>query len=109
MTVETEATAEASPPWWAMGPTEVADALGVAGEGLSTTTASERLERFGPNQLTAAKSATLLQLALKQVLDPMNLMLIGVTVISAVIGQVSTAIMVGLLVVFNVWSGANQE
>jgi Ca2+-transporting ATPase len=92
-----------------MEPAAVAAKLGTGLEGLTAAEASDRLSRHGPNQLTAAKSATLWQLALRQVVDPMNLMLVAVAAISASIGQGGTAVMVGLLVVFNVWSGASQE
>lgn len=95
--------------WWTMEPGDAAVALGSRLEGLTDAEASAALERHGPNQLTAASSATLWQLALRQLVDPMNLMLIAVTAISAAIGQVSTAIMVGLLVIYNIASGASQE
>ena len=107
MTVES--TDRGSVAWWAIEPAEAAAELGTGLEGLTSEEAAERLARHGPNQLTAAKSATIWQLALRQVVDPMNLMLIAVAAISASIGQGGTAVMVGLLVVFNVWSGASQE
>jgi Ca2+-transporting ATPase len=77
--------------------------------GLTGADAEARLVRYGPNQLTAAKSATFFQLAVKQLIDPMNLMLTAVAIISFAIAQVSTGIMVALLVFFNVFSGARQE
>jgi Ca2+-transporting ATPase len=88
---------------------QAASDLGTGLDGLSAAEASARLERYGPNQLTAAKSASFLQLAVKQVIDPMNLMLTAVAIISFAIAQVSTGIMVALLVFFNVFSGARQE
>ncbi|MCH8900126.1 MAG: HAD-IC family P-type ATPase, partial [Acidobacteria bacterium] len=48
-------------------------------------------------------------IALGQLRDPMNLMLIGVAVVSLLIGQRSTGLMVGLLVLLNVVIGARQE
>ena len=39
----------------------------------------------------------------------MNIMLVAVTVVSLLIGQVSTAILVGLLVLLNVALGTRQE
>ncbi|SEI98846.1 cation-translocating P-type ATPase [Demequina mangrovi] len=95
--------------WWSKDAADAADELGTGLDGLTGDDAAARLARYGPNALTAAKAATLWQLALRQLADPMNLMLVAVTAISAAIGEVSTAIMVGLLVVFNVWSGASQE
>ncbi len=92
-----------------MEPAEAAARLTTGLDGLESSEVERRLSRYGPNALTAAPSATLLQLAMRQLADPMNLMLLAVTAISAAIGQVSTAVMVGLLVVFNVGSGASQE
>ncbi len=47
--------------------------------------------------------------ALQQLRDPMNLMLVAVTVVSFLIGEVSTGIVVGLLIVLNVVLGSRQE
>ncbi len=77
--------------------------------GLTSTVAAQRLDKYGPNELTAEPPPSRLAIALTQLRDPMNLMLVGVTVISLVIGQVSTAILIGLLVVLNVVLGTQQE
>ena len=92
-----------------MEPDAVAKQLEVSTEGLTSAEAKSRLAKYGPNQLTAAKAATFLQLCLKQLIDPMNIMLAAVAIISLFIDQTSTAILVGLLVAFNVLSGARQE
>ena len=109
MTAESTTTTPDTTPWWSLEPHAVATALGTGLEGLTAAEAANRRARYGPNELTATASAGILQLALRQLADPMNLMLIAVTAISAFTAQVSTAIMVGALVVFNVISGANQE
>ena len=108
MTVESGPVAPAIA-WWGLPVDKAAAELGTGLDGLTTSEAASRLATYGPNQLTAAKSATFVQLAIKQVIDPMNLMLSAVTIISVLISQFSTAIMVALLVVFNVVSGARQE
>ncbi|MFV0635022.1 cation-translocating P-type ATPase [Demequina sp.] len=110
MTAEpTDTSTDDVRPWWALSAQEAADAVGATLEGLSSDQARERLAKVGPNELTAAPSASFGQLALAQLVDPMNLMLVAVTVISAAIGQVSTAVLVAVLVVYNVLSGARQE
>ena len=43
--------------------------------------------------------------ALGQLRDPMNIMLVAVTVVSLVIGQVSTAVIVAFLILLNVVAG----
>ena len=107
MTVET--AVKPKTPWWALEPDAVAAELGTGLTGLTSAQANEAQAKYGPNQLTAAKSATFAQLCLKQFVDPMNLMLSAVVIISLVIGEAGTAILVLLLVAFNVFSGARQE
>lgn len=115
MSTETDATvASATPetpvtPWWALDPEAAAARLDTGLAGLTATEVSERTARYGPNQLTATKAATFFQLALRQMVDPMNLMLTAVAIISVLIDQGSTAIIVAILVIYNVYSGANQE
>ena len=48
-------------------------------------------------------------MSLSQLADPMNVMLVIVAIISLLIGQVSVGIVVGALVILNVFLGASQE
>ena len=50
--------------------------------GLTTAEAASRLTRYGPNQITAEKPPSVWAVALVQLRDPMNLMLVAVTVVS---------------------------
>lgn len=77
--------------------------------GLSAREAGSRLSRFGANELTGEAAPSGLRVAFDQLRDPMNLMLVAVTGVSFLIDQVSTAIVVALLVVLNVVLGARQE
>ncbi len=77
--------------------------------GLSAQEAAERLASHGPNQITAEKPPSVFALALGQLRDPMNIMLVAVTVVSLIIGQVSTALLVAVLVLLNVLLGTRQE
>ncbi len=80
-----------------------------ADTGLTSAEAAARLATFGPNEITGEKPPSVWRVALGQLRDPMNLMLVAVTIVSLLIGQVSTAIMVGLLIVLNVVLGSRQE
>ena len=51
----------------------------------------------------------MLRVALKQLRDPMNIMLIAVTAVSFAIGQVSTGVIVAALILLNVVLGSRQE
>lgn len=77
--------------------------------GLSAAEAAAQLARHGPNQIAGEPQPSVWAVALLQLRDPMNLMLVAVTVVSVAIGQVSTGILVGLLVVLNVVLGTRQE
>ena len=103
-------TPEPREAWFAQDPDRVVAAVGADAErGLSGSEAGARLSRYGPNQIASEKPPSLWAVALQQLRDPMNIMLVAVVAVSLVIGQVSTAVIVGLLVVLNVVLGARQE
>lgn len=77
--------------------------------GLSNQEAAHRLSQFGPNQVTGEKPPSVWAVALGQLRDPMNMMLVAVIVASLVIGQGSTAVLVALLVLLNVVLGSRQD
>jgi P-type Ca2+ transporter type 2C len=97
-------------PPYALEAAEVVAAMGSdETAGLSPAEASSRLAQYGENKITSEKPPSTWVVALGQLRDPMNIMLVAVTVVSLVIGQVSTAIVVAVLVMFNVVLGARQE
>ena len=103
-------TPEPREPWFAQDALRVVAAMETDAErGLSRSDAGARLSRYGPNQIAAEKPPSLWAVALQQLRDPMNIMLVAVVAVSLVIGQVSTAVIVGLLIVLNIVLGARQE
>src|SRR5882672_10404913 len=80
-----------------------------AASGLTVAEAAARLSQYGPNQITSEKPPSVGMVALQQLRDPMNIMLVAVAVVSLVIGEVPTALVVAVLVVLNVVLGARQE
>jgi Ca2+-transporting ATPase len=87
----------------------VADVGADLSAGLSHREASRRLQEVGPNKLTSEKPPSTWAVALAQLRDPMNIMLVAVAVASLLIAQVSTAVLVAALVLLNVLLGARQE
>lgn len=77
--------------------------------GLTGAEAGIRLASHGPNSITAEPSPSTWQIALRQLADPMNVMLVAVAVISLFIDQVSVGLLVGVLVILNVVLGTRQE
>jgi Ca2+-transporting ATPase len=79
------------------------------GTGLSYHEAARRLQESGPNKLSSEKPPSIWVVALGQLRDPMNIMLIAVAVASLLIAQISTAVLVAALVLLNVVLGTRQE
>lgn len=92
---------------------EAADVVGALGSdavrGLTPTEAANRLATYGPNTIKGEKPPSIAAVALQQLRDPMNLMLVAVSLVSFLIGEVSTGIIVALLILLNVVLGSRQE
>lgn len=96
--------------WWTKDAAAAAAELGVdPAEGLSDADAQKRLAEHGPNTIAAPPQPSVWAIALRQLVDLMNLMLIAVVVVSVIIGQFPVAVIVGLLVVANVVMSTRQE
>lgn len=105
----TGAAGTESPPY-SLGADEVVTAAGSdATAGLSGSEAASRLSSYGPNEIAAEKPPSMWAVAFAQVRDPMNLMLIAVVVVSLLIAEISTAILVALLILLNIGLGTRQE
>ena len=102
-------TAEGVPPFANTVDVVLAAAGSDAGSGLSATEAAARLASHGPNAITAEKPPSAVAIAAGLLRDPMNLMLVAVVVVSLLIGEVSTGVLVALLVVLNIGLGTRQE
>ena len=77
--------------------------------GLKSAEAVARLAQYGPNEISKEAPPSIWAVAAEQLRDPMNIMLIAVVAVSFVIGQVSTGVIVGLLILLNVVLGTRQE
>jgi len=77
--------------------------------GLSSADAARRLQEEGPNSIPKEPPPSRLSIAAAQLADPMNVMLVAVAVISILVGETSTGMLVGVLVLLNVVLGTNQE
>jgi Ca2+-transporting ATPase len=108
--VPTDAVEAAEPPPYSREAADVAASLRSDPDtGLTAAEAEDRISRFGRNEIPREQPPSVWQVALAQLRDPMNIMLIAVTVVSFVIGEVSTAVVVALLILLNVVLGSKQE
>ncbi len=96
--------------WYSQATDQVLEALGTsASEGLSSQQAESGLSQYGPNEIISEPPPSVWAVALIQFKDSMNLMLVAVAIVSVLIGEFGTGILVGLLVVVNVIMGTQQE
>ena len=103
------AGAEETPPYASAADEIVAAAGSDAVSGLARAEAASRLSSYGPNEIAAEKPPSTWVIAGLQMRDPMNIMLVAVVVVSLLIGEVSTGLIVALLILLNVALGTRQE
>jgi len=80
-----------------------------ADSGLTQAEAAERRSRYGANEIKGEKPPSIVQVALLQLREPMTIMLVAVAVVSFIIGEISTGVLVALLIALNVVLGTMQE
>lgn len=78
-------------------------------EGLRTAEAAERLARLGLNRLRAPRRPAYTRLALRQLADPLVLLLLGATFVSVAVGDAAEASAIGAVIVLNAVIGFVQE
>ncbi|EGT5620255.1 cation-translocating P-type ATPase, partial [Clostridium perfringens] len=77
--------------------------------GLSSTEALRRLEKYGKNKLETKKKKTLFKQFLSQLKDVMIYILIIAAIISAFLGEISDALIILLVIIINAVIGVVQE
>jgi P-type Ca2+ transporter type 2C len=104
-----ERSASASERWYALDPADVAGRLEVVlDSGLSADGAAERLRRDGPNALPVEEPPSALHRFLAEYTSYMQLILVGAAIVSLVIRQWSTAIVLIIITLFNALVGLRQ-
>jgi calcium-translocating P-type ATPase len=77
--------------------------------GLSEAEAANRLDRYGPNELRRADRPAYLRIAVRQLTDPLTVLLLAAAVVSAAIGERFEAGVIAAIVVLNAVLGFFQE
>ncbi len=77
--------------------------------GLTHKEAQKRLEENGRNVLAQGKKKTIWKMLLNQVIEPMILILLAGAVLSAILNEISDAVIIVLVVVINAVIGVIQE
>jgi len=78
-------------------------------QGLSGARAAERLEEHGHNELKSGKKRTIAQMLIDQFKDVMIIILLAAAVVSAVLGEVTDAAIILVIVILNATVGVVQE
>ncbi len=100
----------ATPDWYALAASDVVSELGTdADHGLTPEEVERRIASHGRNVIATEPPPTPWDMAKGQLANPMNIMLLIVSIASFAIGQFATGAVVGALVAFNVIMGTNQE
>ena len=104
-----ERSASADERWYALDQAEVPGRLGVVLDlGLSADEAAKRLRRYGPNALPVEEPPSALSRFLAEYTSYMQLILVGAAIVSLVIKEWSTAIVLAVITLFNALVGLRQ-
>lgn len=96
-------------PWHSLSADAVCRALGSSPQGLSDAEAAARLVRDGPNELRGRPPKRLAAMLKDQLTDPMVLILIGASLLSAFLGEWTEAAVIAVIVAANAVIGTAQE
>lgn len=77
--------------------------------GLPTEEAQNRLEKYGSNELKEKEKVSLLTKIMNQLKDFLVLILIGASIVSGIVGEISDAIVIVAIVIVNAVLGVIQE
>lgn len=93
------AESPAPEPFWVTPANQLLSQLSTDGKGLSSAEASRRLRQYGPNEL--ARSSRLLELlaTARRVMNPLVLILLVASLVSAFVGEFVNAVIIVLMVV----------
>lgn len=80
--------------YWAQAPESLLAKLGSAQQGLSTREAQERLRQYGLNRLSEEGRLSRLEILLRQVASPLQLLLVFAAIVAAATGEATNAIIV---------------
>lgn len=96
--------------WYQLSPEETSKELNSSLEkGLNKKQAEEKLEQYGPNELVRKEGPTFLEMFINQFKDFLILILIGASIVSILVGEVTDSIVIIAIVFINSALGVFQE
>ena len=88
---------------------ELLEELGVSRRGLSIEQSTERIAKFGKNELAEGKQKSLFMMFLEQFKDFLVIILIGAALISALLGDFESTIVIIVVISINAFLGTYQQ
>jgi Ca2+-transporting ATPase len=98
-----------APAWHAMAPEKCLERLGSSGIGLSAAEAARRLALYGANSLPRHKRPSPVFLFLRQFRSPLIYLLLAATLVSIVLGHLTDAGFIAVVLMLNALVGTVQE
>jgi Ca2+-transporting ATPase len=95
--------------WHRQTTDEVLERINATDKGLSPAEATQRLQQHGPNELQQAKKKSIAMILLMQFKDVMILILLAAAIVSGIIGDITDAIVILIIVLLNAVIGFFQE
>jgi len=95
--------------WHNLEASETITSLNSSASGLSQEEAQKRLEQFGPNELVEKEKISPWAIFLEQFKSVLIIILLIAVVLSAILGEVADAIIIGVIVFFACGLGFIQE
>ena len=95
--------------YWALAPEELLQRLETTTQGLTSSQAAERLQRFGVNQLREERPLSRLQVVLRQLASPLLLLLVFAAIVAAATGELADATIVLTILCSSVLIGYRRE
>lgn len=105
----TDINAAAPRAWWTMPATQLLRDLASTPSGLGAAEAAKRLASVGPNRLVGGGTAPVWRLLLRQFQSALVLILVFAAAVSATVGEVHEAIIIGLIILASCGMGFLQE
>ncbi len=96
--------------WFNKTSQEILEELAVdPSKGLSSEEIEKRKEKYGLNKLNSKKQKSLLKMFFEQLNDILIYILLAAAIISGILGEVSDALIIGIVVIINTVIGVVQE
>jgi P-type Mg2+ transporter len=94
---------------WARAPESLLEQLGSTRRGLSSAEAAERLRKFGANRLREEGRLSRIDVLVRQVASPLQLLLVFAAIVAAATGEVTDAVIVLTILCASAFIGYRRE